>query len=63
LVLDKRPYLPAKFKHDEYGNVIVHAPEDSGVRIIKSVPTIQNVGGFLALDQEDELLANDDFYF
>ena len=43
LIEDKKRYISAKFLHDEFGNNIIHGPENSGVRIIKSVPTIQNI--------------------
>ena len=57
---DKKTYLPAKFLHDEFGNNVVHGPENSGVRIIKSVPTIQNMqNAFLMINNNEELLQED----
>jgi hypothetical protein len=45
---------PAKFSHDQFGDTIVHAPNDSKIRIIKRTPTITSYS-FLGMGDDETL--------
>jgi len=40
----RRDYTPPHIRKDEFGNILVHSPSDSTIRITKTVPTIKNLG-------------------
>jgi hypothetical protein len=54
-LLEAHQYLtPAKFTINEYGATVAHAPQDSSLQMVTSVPQIQSIN-FLDLEDKNEL--------